>query len=79
MKILEGLDALDAGNDHYMCFDVVKPLIDRFGEALNISAVEVEMEMLKYNRGSGLADINPVSSQCIMKLITVRNTSSIIS
>ena len=79
MKLLEGLDALDPCSDHYMSFEGVKPLIDRFGEALNFCETEVEMEMLKFNSGSGLADINNVSSPCIMRLMQLRNTIAVSS
>ena len=74
MKILEGLDALDPTSRYYMCFETIVPLIDHFGQEVEISPTEVEMEMLKYNSGQGLAEINHASCPCIMKLIQLRNT-----
>ena len=74
MKSLEGMDALDPNSDFYMCFETIVPLIDHFGQKLQISAAQVEMEMLNYNSGQGLAEINHTSCPCIMKLLQLRNT-----
>ena len=44
-----------------MSFEKILPLLDQFGQHLELSAGQLEMEMLKYNSGAGLAEINHVS------------------
>lgn len=79
MKLLEGLDALDPTSDFYMSFETILPLLDHFGQQLEISAAQVEMEMFKFNSGQGLAEINHVTCPSIMNLLRLRNTIAVTS
>ena len=79
MKLLEGLDALDPKSGYFLSFETAAPLVEKFGEQLNISAAEVQMEMLKYTNASGLQEINDVSCPAIMKLLKFRNTIAVSS